>query len=132
MTPNGLPDPQLTRLPTGDIMYTLHMPIGTTTPHRRAGSPPATAHRPLHVRGLAPWFLLTLCFTALQEKYVASKLTLILALRPVAFPERSFSTLSGTGVGYALPALVYPLISMIFSCWLCALAIQTACWRRWR
>ncbi|ELR18192.1 uncharacterized protein ACA1_369240 [Acanthamoeba castellanii str. Neff] len=58
MTPNGLPDPQLTRLPTGDIMYTLHMPI------------------------------------ALQEKYVASKLTLILALRPVAFPERPFSTLS--------------------------------------
>jgi hypothetical protein len=31
VTPNGLPDPQLTRLPTGDIMYTLHMPIGTTT-----------------------------------------------------------------------------------------------------
>jgi hypothetical protein len=29
MTPNGLPEPQLTRLPTGDIMYTLHMPIGT-------------------------------------------------------------------------------------------------------
>ena len=91
MTPNGLPDPQLTRLPTGDIMYTLHMPIGTTA-HQEGRL--TTGHCTCVVLRLG--FLLTLCFTALQEKYVASKLTLILALRPVAFPERSFSTLSGT------------------------------------
>ncbi len=121
MTPNGLPDPQLTRLPTGDIMYTLHMPIGTL-------SRPATAHRRAPSVFADPLFHSAAREIRCEQAYADSCPATSGIPRAILL-----HTLRYTAAGYALLTLVrHPLTSTIFSCWRCALAMQTVCWRRWR